>query len=84
MEIIEVTWLDVGLESARLHIDEAKTIHPMVRKNVGYCIELSYEKLVMAFGIIEDIDRDKTVCDQTLVIPRSTVKEIKRPNKEGE
>ena len=78
MEIVEVTWLDAGLESKQMTIDEAKTLSPMVRVNVGYLLHKAKDKLILCGGFIEDLDCEKKVCDQNLVLPIGMVQNIKK------
>lgn len=75
--LVEVIWVDAGLESAQMPIEQAKELSLMVRKNTGYCLICGKEKVILCFGFIADKEHDKMVCDQTLVIPRSIVTQIK-------
>ena len=75
MEIVRVIWQDAGLESMQLSHEEAVTIHPMLRENVGYVARDDSESIILVFGIINDRDKHATVYDQTLVIPQGMVVE---------
>lgn len=69
--IVEVSWIDAGLESCQLSLEETKKVKAMPRKNVGYCMVDDKEKVVLAFGFIHD--KSSTVYDQTLIIPKGIV-----------
>ena len=77
-KVVLVKWLDAGCESTQLNEASAKKVSPMPRENVGYLLEDNEEKVVVVFGIIAD--GDHRVYDQTLVIPRGIVLEVKELN----
>ncbi len=77
MTIVEVIWLDAGCEHNDLTLEQAKEITPMKRSNVGYLIESNDEKVVVAFGMIADQDKNMETTSDTLVIPKNEVVEIK-------
>ena len=76
MKIVRVAWLDAGMESHNLSTEEAKKVKPMPRYNVGYLLEETDEKIVICFGAIVDADKDMSVWDCTLVIPKGIVTEM--------
>lgn len=76
MNIVEVFWLDAGLESLQLNKEDALLIKPLERTNVGYLLSDCDEKVILVFGIIEDRDKHGGVFDQTLVIPKGMVTKI--------
>jgi len=76
MEIVEVIWLDAGLESAHMEIEHAREIKPMERKNTGYLLRSDREVVIVCFGSISD--KGMSVVDQTLIIPKKMVSEIRR------
>ena len=76
-QIVEIIWLDAGLESMQLSIEEAKILKPMPRKNIGYLIHQDEDKVILAFGFIEDSEKYKSVCDQILILPIGIVKTIR-------
>lgn len=73
MKIVRVHWLDAGMESHNLSTDEAKGVKPMPRSNVGYLLEDTDEKVVICFGEIIDVNKNMSVWDCTLVIPKGVV-----------
>ena len=75
--LVEVIWEDAGLESLQLTIEEALTLKPMLRKNIGYLIHQDEDKIILVFGFVEDSDRHKSVCDQILVLPIGIVRTIR-------
>lgn len=77
MKRIEVKWLDAGCEFTNLTLEDAKSLCPMPRKNIGYLVCKDNKKLVMCFGFIEDEDKHQTVHDVTLVIPKGMITSIK-------
>ena len=78
MKKIKVTWVDAALESHNISPEEAKTVKPVSRENVGYQISgEGEENLILVFGLIYDKENHAAACDQTLIIPSSMVKEIK-------
>ena len=79
-KIVRVKWLDAGCESLQLNEEDAKKTSPMPRENVGYLLADNEEKVVVAFGIVEDRDRHIKVYDQTLVVPKGMVLEVKELN----
>ena len=76
-KVVEVVWLDAGLESLQLSVGEAQGLTSMERRNVGYCIVNDEQKVILVFGFIEDRDRHGEACDQTLVIPRGLIKSVR-------
>jgi len=74
--IVEVVWVDAGLEGHQLSIDDARQINPMPRKNVGYLLLKDKERVVLCAGFIKDREQKMEVCDQTLVIPRGCIQSI--------
>lgn len=73
---VEVFWQDAGLEKGQLSIEEAQGVEPMPRKNRGYLIVETKEKIVICSGIIEDKNCGEVVCDQVLVIPQGMVTKL--------
>ena len=73
---VEVTWEDAAFESEDLFEEVAKDLRPLVRSNVGYVVVDNADKLVISFGVIKDVDRDKEVCAAILVIPKRMIKDI--------
>jgi len=71
---VEVEWLDAGLESHNLSLEDARAILCMPRKNAGYLLLRDKKKVIICAGFIDD--KGQTVCDQTLVIPKGCVKAI--------
>jgi len=75
--LVEVLWLDAGLESIQMDAEQAIALTGLKRKNAGYCLVNNKEKVVLCFGIIADGEHGKTVYDQTLVIPKGIVIDIR-------
>lgn len=76
LQLVEVIWLDAGLETAQMELEHAKEIKPMLRKNVGYQLLYDKENIIICFGIVTD--KGLCVTDQTLIIPRPMVTEIRQ------
>lgn len=72
--LVEVEWVDAGLESHNLSLEDARELKSMLRKNAGYLLRRDKKKVVLCAGFIED--KGMRVCDQTLVIPGGCVKAI--------
>ena len=74
--LVEIEWLDAGLENIQMDYEGACSISPMPRKNCGYLIQKDKEKVIIVFGIIQDRDHKGTLYDQILIIPRGIVTKI--------
>ena len=78
MKIVEIVWYDAACDHDNLSVGEAGKITPVGRKNVGYLIKKDREKVIISFGTIEDYEKKATVFQDTLVVPRGDVKDIKK------
>jgi hypothetical protein len=75
-DIIEVTWIDAIGPSPQLSLSEAMKYEPVVRKSVGYCLNMTKTAIVIA----ETDDRlsdESEVCDGVSSIPRPWATKIK-------
>jgi len=77
MELVEVEWIDAGCETQNLSQEEALNLHGLTRRNVGYLLMDTEERVIICFGKIDDLDRHSGVLDTTLVIPRGIVRVVK-------
>ena len=73
--LCEVEWLDASLESLHLILEDARKTMVVVRKNSGYLLFRDKKRVVICSGFLGD--NGHIFCDQTLVIPRGCVKEIR-------
>ena len=77
MKKVLVRWLDAGMETCHLSLEEAKNVTPMPRENVGFLLDQTEEKLVLSFGFIQDNQHHgQTLWDATLVIPSGFILEV--------
>ncbi len=77
MKIVEVLWYDAACESATVSLSDAEKINPLKRTSVGYLILENKEKVIISFGMIFDKEHNADSYQDTLVVPRGDVKEIK-------
>ena len=73
--IIEVTWLDAAKEDAYLP-PSAIYIHPIERKSTGYLLSDEGDKIIIAYGLLYNLDKDDIAYDGVQVIPKP-VKQIR-------
>ena len=77
MEIAKIVWWDAACERCNLSLEDAKSINPLRRESVGFLICDTDEKVIIAFGSVGDIDNGGLCYQDTLVVPRGDVDEIK-------
>jgi hypothetical protein len=78
MEKATVHWIDAQVEGDDMPIEGALDLKPLIRENAGYLLEESEEKVILAFGLIKNPNKDIIGYDKILVIPRSMVTEIEK------
>lgn len=77
--IVEVFWLDAGMEETQLDKENALDLSLMPRKNAGYLLQNRDDKVILCFGVIKDNDHQgKEILNKILVIPRSIIVKLRR------
>ena len=74
-DIVEVVWLDAYGPESEMSLKSAAAMDPIERRSVGYCINLTKDKIVIA----ETDDRaadSSHVCDLASVIPMPWVQKL--------
>ena len=78
MERVEVEWLDACSNDAHFSVEAATEIKPLARRNMGYLLADTKDKVTICFGIIEDYHLQNIAVDDTLIIPRGMVTKVHR------
>ncbi len=76
--LVEVFWLDAGVETMEMSEESVVEITPLLRKNAGYLLMNTKEKVVLCFGHISDREKHGQVWDTTMVIPKGCITKIVR------
>lgn len=74
LKTVEITWLDATMESDQLDYECAKNLKPMLRHSVGYLLANNSSGTRICMGTIDFHD---TVYENTLVVPRKDIVEIR-------
>ncbi|MFA5054025.1 MAG: hypothetical protein WC565_08190 [Parcubacteria group bacterium] len=78
MQVVQVDWLDAAGESQHIPPEEAATLQPLLRVNVGFLLDERDDAIVMCAGIIQDQDSQCTGCEGTVVIPKGMIQQVRK------
>ena len=77
MQSVQIDWLDAAGETQHIPPEEAATLQPLLRVNLGFVLDERDDAIVICSGIINDQDSQCLGCEGTTVIPRGMIQEIR-------
>ena len=76
MKIVRVTWLDAQCELDDLPQEVSAELQPLRRQNIGILINEDAKVVRIAYGLIENEDKEISAYDNPLIIPRGMILDI--------
>ena len=73
MQPIQVDWLDAAGEAQHIPPEDAATLQPLLRANVGFLLDEREDAIVLCAGVILDQDSQCMGCEGTVVIPKGMI-----------
>ena len=70
---IQVDWLDAAGEAQHIPPEDAATLQPLLRANVGFLLDEREDAIILCAGVILDQDNQCMGCEGTVVIPRGMI-----------
>ena len=77
LQLVQIDWLDAAGESQHIAPEEAATLQPLLRVNLGFVLDDREDAIVICAGLINDPDNQCIGCDGTTVIPRGMIREVR-------
>lgn len=78
MQKVEVVWLDAATEEAHIPLEEALKLTPIERSNVGYLLVEDNDRILLAYGILNNMFKGLTAYDYSMEIPKGMIVKIKK------